>query len=137
MKPVITVQTTIDAPIEKIWACWTEPAHIMKWNAASPDWHTPRATNDLRVGGTFMSRMEAKDGSTGFDFGGTYTKVEPMKAISYTMGDDRNVDIVFESHEGGVTIIESFEAEGENSMEMQKSGWQSILDNFKMYVLSV
>ena len=137
MKPVLTVQATIDAPIEKIWMCWTEPAHIMNWNSASDDWHTVRAENDLHVGGVFLSRMEAKDGSFGFDFGGTYTNVEPMKAISYTMGDGRKVDIAFEQNENGVMVTERFEAEGEHSLDMQKNGWQAILDHFKTYVLAL
>lgn len=135
MSEKITVTTTIDAPVEKVWACWTEPKHIMEWNSASDDWYTPRAENDLRVGGAFSSRMEARDGSFGFDFGGTYTKVEPMKAISYTMGDGREVDILFEEGESGVTITETFDAENENPIEMQKNGWQAIMDNFKKYVM--
>jgi uncharacterized protein YndB with AHSA1/START domain len=129
----ITIETTVDAPIETVWNCWTEPEHIMKWNSASDDWHTPSATNDLREGGSFTSRMEAKDGSMGFDFGGTYTKVIDHKEIAYTMGDGRTVSIAFDGHDGHTHITETFDPESENSAEMQKAGWQSILDNFKQY----
>lgn len=132
---LITIQTVINAPIEKVWELWTTPEHIMKWNAASDDWHTPRAENDLRVGGTFTSRMEAKDGSVGFDFGGTYSEVEQQALIAYTMGDGRNVKVTFEQHNnGGTTVTETFDPEGTNPPEMQRAGWQSILDNFKKYV---
>lgn len=129
----ITVETTVNAPIEKVWAYWTEPEHIKKWNSASDDWHTPKAENDLREGGSFSSRMEAKDGSMGFDFGGTYTTVMNKKEIAYTMGDDRKVSVTFDGHGDHTHIVESFDAESENSPEMQKAGWQSILDNFKKY----
>lgn len=137
MKPQITVETTINAPIEKIWEYWTKPEHITKWCNASDDWHAPSATNDLRVGGTFTTRMEAKDGSAGFDFGGTYTTVEEFKKIEYTMGgeDGRKVSIEFIPEGEGVKIIETFEAESQNPVDMQKAGWQSILDNFKKYIL--
>ncbi len=135
----ITVETTVNAPIETVWDCWTKPEHITKWNSASDDWHTPKATNDLREGGTFTSRMEAKDGSMGFDFGGTYTTVVEHKEIGYTMGDGRKVSVVFDSHpstgsgKAHTHITETFDAESENSPEKQRQGWQAILDNFKKY----
>ncbi len=132
----VTVETTIDAPIVTVWECWTEPDCIMQWNAASDDWHTPSSTNDLREGGKFTARMEAKDGSVGFDFGGTYTKVIDHRQIDYTMDDGRTVSITFDEHDGHTHITETFDAETENSVEMQQAGWQSILDNFKEHVES-
>jgi len=129
----ITVETTVHAPIATVWQCWTEPEHIIKWNNASDDWHTPSATNDLREGGSFTSRMEAKDGSFGFDFGGTYSKVIEHKEIAYAMGDSRKVRVTFDSHGDHTHITETFDPESQNSPEMQKQGWQSILDNFKKY----
>ncbi|MBL7967101.1 MAG: SRPBCC domain-containing protein [Prolixibacteraceae bacterium] len=135
-KPTITVETLVHLPVEKVWKYWTEPQHITKWNAASDDWHTPRAENDLRVGGRFTSRMEAKDGSFGFDFGGTYSQVETHRLIAYAMDDDRKVQIVFGPGEKGTRIVESFEAESENSLELQQTGWQAILNNFKKYAES-
>lgn len=129
----ITIETLVHAPIEKIWTYWTEPQHIQAWNAASDDWHTPSATNDLRVGGEFHARMEAKDQSMGFDFGGTYTEVIPHARIAYTLGDGRTVQVNFESTDDGVHITETFDIEHENSAEMQRTGWQAILDNFKKY----
>lgn len=136
MKPQITVEATISAPVEKVWNCWTEPEHIKRWTFASDDWCAPAATNDLRVGGRFMTRMEAKDGSAGFDFGGTYTAVIQYAGIEYTMdGEDaRMVQIAFTQVGDACHVVETFEAEGENSLEMQRAGWQSILDNFKKYV---
>lgn len=134
MRPQITVETSVDAPIEKIWRYWTEPEHIMRWNSASDDWHTPRAENDLSVGGTFNARMEAKDGSAGFDFEGTYTAVEENKKIEYVMDDGRRVSILFEKQDNGYRITETFDAEETNPLEMQRDGWQAILDNFKKYV---
>jgi uncharacterized protein YndB with AHSA1/START domain len=133
-KTIIAIESTIHASVEKVWDFWTYPDHIVKWNNASADWHTPRAENDLRVGGRFLSRMEARDGSSGFDFTGTYTKVEPLKQISYTLDDGRKVQASFVSM-GNVTMVkETFEAEETNTAEMQRNGWQSILDNFKKYV---
>jgi len=130
---VITVSSTINAPVAKVWDYWTAPQHIMQWNAASPDWHTPSATNDLRTGGTFSSRMEARDGSMGFDFFGTYDDVRNHQYIEYTMGDGRKVKVTFSSNGDSTNVSESFEAEGTHSLEMQQGGWQSILDNFKRY----
>ena len=129
----ITIETTVQAPVEKVWDRWTLPEHITKWNAASDDWHTPHATNDVRPGGTFTSRMEAKDGSVGFDFGGTYDDVQKHKHISYTMGDGRRVSVEFDAQGDSTKIVETFDAESQNSVELQRSGWQSILDNFKRY----
>ena len=130
---IITVETTVNAPVEKVWDSFTKPEHITKWNAASDDWHTPRAENDLRRGGKFSSRMEAKDGSAGFDFWGVYDDVVTHQLIKYTMGDDRKVQVDFIPGENGVRIVESFEAEKTHSEEMQRGGWQAILDNFKKY----
>jgi len=132
-KIILTVESTINAPVEKIWEYWTKPEHITKWSNASDDWHTTRAENDLRVGGSFLSRMEAKDGSFGFDFGGVYDAVRTNEYIEYTLGDGRKVKITFTSEGNTTKISESFEAENTNSVEMQQGGWQAILDNFKKY----
>jgi uncharacterized protein YndB with AHSA1/START domain len=129
----ITVKTTVHAPIEKVWKYWTEPKHITKWNNASDDWHTPFADNDLRVGGKFLSRMEAKDGSFGFDFSGIYDDVKLFEVISYTLEDGRKVKITFIGQENETKIMETFESESINSIELQQKGWQAILDNFKKY----
>ena len=130
----ITVETTVKAPVEKVWKLWNGPEHITKWCNASPDWHTPRAENDLRTGGNFTTRMEAKDGSFGFDFGGTYDQVVPNELISYTMGDNRKVKIVFTANGAETKVVETFDPETINPIEMQRGGWQAILDNFKQYV---
>jgi len=132
-KTVVTIENTINAPVEKVWEYWSKPEHIVKWNSASDDWHTPRAENDLREGGKFVSRMEAKDGSMGFDFGGVYNVVRKNEYIEYTMGDDRKVKNNFTSQGDKTKIVVNFEAETENPVEMQKGGWQAILDNFKKY----
>lgn len=134
IKETITVETLVNISIDKVWDFWTKPEHITKWNHASDDWHTARAENDLRIGGKFLSRMEAKDGSFGFDFEGIYTDVTINEKISYTLLDDRKVVITFSSTENGVQITETFEAETVNSLELQKLGWQAILNNFKKYV---
>ena len=136
-KTIITVQCTIPATIDLVWECWTAPKHIIHWNHASPDWHTPRAENDLRAGGKFLSRMEAKDGSFGFDFSGVYDEILTMELINYTADDGRKVIIRFVATDEGILITESFEAEGENPVELQRAGWQSIMDNFKNYVESL
>ncbi len=130
----IKIETKVNAPIEKIWDYWVEPEHIVQWSHASDDWHTPRAENDIRTGGKFVSRMEARDGSMGFDFGGVYDEVIQYKRIAYTMGDDRSVTIDFNEENDGVRIVQSFDPESRNSREMQRDGWQAILDNFKKYV---
>ena len=136
-KTTITIEATVNAPVQKVWNYWTSPEHITKWNNASPDWHTPSATNDLRPGGKFNSRMEAKDGSVGFDFWGTYDVVKPNEYIEYTMGDGRKVKNTFTGKGNQTHITSSFEAENENPIEMQKGGWQAILDNFKSYTESL
>ena len=135
-KTSITIESTIKAPIEKVWKYWTTPEHITKWNNASDDWHTPYAENDLRVGGKFLSRMEAKDGSFGFDFGGEYTQVKTNELIGYNIGDGRKVTVNFTDKNNETKVVETFEAETINPIEMQKTGWQAILDNFKKHVES-
>jgi uncharacterized protein YndB with AHSA1/START domain len=129
----ITVEATIEAPVAKVWKLWNTPADIMKWNNASDDWHTTKSENDLRVGGKFSARMEAKDGSSGFDFEGVYDEVEENKLIAYTMSDGRKVSVAFSKYGTGTKIVETFEAETENSLEMQRDGWQAILDSFTNY----
>ena len=134
---LITVSVDVESPVSKVWKYWTSPEHIMQWNNASDDWHTPRAENDLRAGGKFLYRMEAKDGSMGFDFSGEYDEIVEFKLIRYTLADSRKVTIEF-SGTGNVTqIVETFEAETENSAELQQYGWQCILDNFKKHAESV
>jgi uncharacterized protein YndB with AHSA1/START domain len=133
-KKIISVQTKINAPVEKVWKNWTTPEDIVKWNNASEDWHTTRATNDLRVGGKFLSRMEAKDGSVGFDFDGVYSIVKNCKQIEYAIGDGRKVKIDFTANGKDTKIVETFEAESINSIDVQRTGWQAILANFKKYV---
>jgi uncharacterized protein YndB with AHSA1/START domain len=129
----ITVEASISAPVEKVWELWTSPEHITKWNAASPDWHTPHAVNDLRAGGKFLSRMEARDGSVGFDFEGTYETIIKHALIVYLMADGRKVKIIFSGNGSETKIIETFEAENVYSFEQQRDGWQAILNNFKNY----
>ncbi len=129
----ITVQITVNRSVKETWWLWTEPMHIIKWNAASDDWETTFSENNLQTGGSFVSRMEAKDGSVGFDFGGTYTLVVPYERIEYTMGDGRNVKVVFRKNGQTTLITEEFVPETVHSHEMQKAGWQSILNNFKKY----
>ena len=130
----ITVETTVPVSPELAWEYWTEPRHITQWNQASEDWHTPRAENDLRVSGAFTSRMESKDGKFGFDFGGVYDAVEPHRLLASTLGDGRTVQVLFEPVPAGTRIVETFEAEGENSVELQRTGWQAILDSYRRYV---
>lgn len=129
----ITVETTVNISAEKVWEYWTESEHIKRWNNASDDWHTPVSENDLKVGGKFFSRMEAKDGSTGFEFSGIYDEVKLYEVISYTMGDERKVKVTFTGEGKKTRIIETFDAENDNPIHMQQQGWQSILDNFKKY----
>ena len=133
-KTTVTVEATINAPVEKVWALWTEPKHIVNWNFASDDWHSPSAENDLQVGGKFTSRMEAKDGSFGFDFGGIYNEIVIHQKIVYTMDDERRVEITFNTDENTTIVTETFDAETSNDIEMQRAGWQAILNNFKKYV---
>ncbi|HMH32895.1 MAG TPA: SRPBCC family protein [Puia sp.] len=132
----ITVETTVQAPVDKVWKYWTLPEHITQWANASDDWHTTRAENDVRQGGKFLSRMEAKDGSFGFDFGGVYNEVKPNQYMEYTLGDGRKVQITFSVTGNETRIVETFEPEGTNPIEMQRGGWQAIMDNFKKYVES-
>ena len=133
MTQPITVQTIVNAPINKVWESWGEPKHITKWCAASDDWHAPKAENDLRTGGKFSTTMAAKDGSFSFDFGGTYSNVKTNALIEYTIEDGRSVKIMFEDLGGKTRVTETFDPEGQNPIEMQRSGWQAILDNFKKY----
>ncbi len=134
MKTKITVEATIAAPIEKIWQHWTNPEHIINWNFASDDWCAPAAVNDLSVGGKFSFRMEARDGSMGFDLDGIYTVVKTNEIIEYNLEDGRNVKVLFVKNGDKVDVIETFEAEDTNPIELQKTGWQSILNSYKNYV---
>lgn len=129
----ITVEATVIAPVEKVWNNWTDPNHICNWNNASEDWHTPFAQNDLRPGGRFLSRMEAKDGSQGFDFWGVYDEVIFHQVIAYTLGDGRKVKVTFLSQGSATRIVETFDAETTFSVEQQQAGWQAILENFKKH----
>ena len=129
----ITVETLIKAPVGKVWSAYTTPADITQWNAASDDWHTTTSTVDLRVGGAFSSRMEAKDGSFGFDFAGTYTQIVPNELIEYSFGD-RVCAVEFMAGANGVTVRVTFDAETENPVEQQREGWQAILNNFAKHV---
>jgi uncharacterized protein YndB with AHSA1/START domain len=132
-KITITVEATINSPIDKVWQLWTTPQDIMQWNNASDDWHTTRAENNVRTGGKFLSRMEAKDGSMGFDFGGVYDEVKTNQSMAYTMGDGRRVTVTFVPNGDETKVTETFEAESVNSIELQRNGWQAILNNFKKY----
>ena len=127
----ITVEAKVNASIQKVWDCWTNPKLIVKWNFANDEWCCPSAENDLRLGGKFTSRMEAKDGSFGFDFGGVYTEVKTHELISYTMEDGRKAEVHFKEENDQTTVTEIFDAENQNSVELQKAGWQAILNNFK------
>jgi uncharacterized protein YndB with AHSA1/START domain len=129
----ITVETLVRAPIARVWQAWTTPADIRQWNAASDDWHTPRASVDLREGGTFSSRMEARDGSMGFDFAGTYTRVDAPHLIEAAFGD-RTLRVEFVPGAEGVTVRETFDAESTHPVEQQRQGWQAILDRFARHV---
>lgn len=129
----ITVTTQVAAPLAEVWRAYTTPADIMVWNTASPDWHTTAASVDLREGGAFSSRMEAKDGSFGFDFAGTYTRIEPQRLIAYTFGE-RQGEVRFTEAEGGVLLEVSFDLENVYPEEQQRAGWQAILDNFARHV---
>ena len=137
MNTIITVETQVHSPVDKVWDLWTNPAHIAHWNHASEDWFTPWAENDLQVGGKFRSRMEAKDGSFGFDFEGIYDVVEENQLIEYSIGDGRKVRIEFNEEGSSTHVFESFEAESTNPVELQKNGWQAILDNFRKYAETI
>ena len=130
----ILIETTILAPVEVVWQFFTDPEHVVNWNNASPDWHTPEAKNDLVVGGKFSYTMSAKDGSFSFDFWGIYDVIIENQLLKYTLGDGRKVSIEFSSVADDTNIVETFEAESENPIDLQKAGWQAILDNFKKYV---
>lgn len=130
----ITVKTLVNAPVAKVWEYWNAPEHITRWAFASDDWEAPSAENDLKTGGTFKTVMAAKDGSASFDFTGTYTVVQEQARIEYTIDDGRHVIVEFMPRDGGTEIIETFDPEQENTEEVQRGGWQAILDNFKKYV---
>jgi uncharacterized protein YndB with AHSA1/START domain len=130
----ITVSALVNAPIETVWQKWTTPQDIIQWNNASDDWHTTKAENDLRIGGRFLSRMEAKDGSMGFDFNGIYDNVLENQLIEYKIEGGRKVSVEFSVEDNKTKVAETFEAEDINSIELQQMGWQAILDNFKRYV---
>ena len=130
----ITVETVVNAELNRVWDAWNNPTDIKQWNSAQDDWHTTRSSVDLREGGEFLSRMEAKDGSEGFDFEGTYTRIVPRKAIEYRMSDGREVKVEFVERAEGVLVKETFDAETENPPELQRTGWQAILENFRRHV---
>ena len=132
-KTFVTVESTINAPVEKVWQYWSAPEHITQWCQASDDWHAPHAENDLRTGGKFKTTMAAKDGSFSFDFEGVYDRVDEHNFIEYTVADGRKVIVQFIPEGGQTRVVEEFEAEDTNPVEMQKGGWQAILDNFKKY----
>lgn len=135
MEPTqINIEAAIAADTSKVWQLYTEPGHITHWNFASPDWHCPHAENDLRVGGTYRARMEARDGSFGFDFEGVYQEVVPRQKIVYTLGDGRQVTTLFAGHDDGTVVTTIFDAERMHDVDMQRNGWQAILNNFKEYV---
>jgi uncharacterized protein YndB with AHSA1/START domain len=132
--PTIKIQTLVAASPEQVWECWTQPEHIIQWNKASDDWWTAYAVNDLRAGGQFSWRMEARDGSAGFDFCGEFLQVEKYRHIQSRLGDGRKTEVYFTPEAKGVLVSESFEPENENSAELQRAGWQAILDSFRKYV---
>lgn len=129
----ITIETTINTDTKKVWDSYTQPEHITKWNFASDDWHCPKAENDMKTGGIYSARMEAKDGSFGFDFKAVYDEIIPFEKIAYTIEDGRKVIIVFEKANDKTKVTTIFEAENQNPVDMQKAGWQAILNNFKRY----
>ncbi|MBK8368903.1 MAG: SRPBCC domain-containing protein [Bacteroidetes bacterium] len=135
-KTVIKIETIVNKPIDQVWEMWTKPEHITQWCFASDDWHAPNSTSDFKIGGKLNTRMEAKDGSFGFDFWGIYNDIKPNEKVGITLGDDRKWDTYFSLVEGGVKVVEEFEAENENPIEMQQAGWQMILNNFKKYAQS-
>lgn len=134
---MITITTTLNVPLAKVWEYWNEPKHITQWCFASEDWHAPSATNDLKEGSFFTTRMEAKDESFGFDLKGIYDHITPHQLIRYHLEDGRNVEVLFSENEGTTTIIEKFDPENQNPHEMQQQGWQAILNNFKKYVETI
>ncbi|MEJ5995148.1 SRPBCC family protein [Pedobacter sp. Du54] len=132
----ITVEATINAPVEKVWKAWNTPSDIIRWNSPDPSWHTPSSENDLRTGGKFKNRMEAKDGSFGFDFEGVYNSVVLHREITYTMGDGRQATTLFTEQNGKTHVQTTFDPETQNAPEFQKQGWQAILNSFAKYVES-
>lgn len=130
----ITIEVAVNTSVENAWEMWTKPEHIVNWNFASDDWQCPSATNNVSEGGNFSWRMEAKDGSVGFDFEGTYTKVIPNQLLEYDLGDGRPVTVRFEQHGNSTLIKETFQGENTNTLDQQRHGWQCILDNYKLYV---
>lgn len=132
----ITVETSVNDALEKVWDCWTIPKHIVNWNFALDEWCCPKAENDLKENGRFSYTMSSKDGKMSFDFGGIYTRIKPMELIHYTLGDGRKVEISFRYDGKNTILTETFETEEVNPEEMQKNGWQAILDNFKKYTES-
>lgn len=137
MSKPITITTTVQADIQKAWNSWTQPEHITKWNHASDDWHCPKAANDLRKGGTFSATMASRDGKMSFDFEGVYDEVVPQKNLAYSLSDGRKVSVAFEERNGQTTVTETFDPEDQNPIEMQRDGWQAILDNFKKHTESL
>ncbi|MCB0770673.1 MAG: SRPBCC domain-containing protein [Flavobacteriales bacterium] len=133
MNEPITISTRIARPVAHVWACWTAPEHIVHWNAASDDWHCPKAVNDLREGGAFCYCMAARDGSFSFDFAGTHTAVVPTQRIASTLDDGRKMEVTFTAEGDGTLVTEHFDPEDENPRDMQRSGWQAILDRFALY----
>ena len=132
-KTAISIETTVNAPVEKVWKFWSEPEHIKRWAFASDDWHAPYADNDLRKDGKFKTTMAAKDGSFSFDFEGVYTNVQRNKLIEYVMSDGRKVKVTFSGDDNETKIVETFDPESENPVDMQRDGWQAILNNFKKH----
>jgi uncharacterized protein YndB with AHSA1/START domain len=132
----ISIMAEVRAPIARVWECWTKPEHITRWNFAADSWHCPSAVNDLKPGGEFSWRMEARDGSMGFDYKGKYTEVIKPEHIAFKLDDGRKVDVAFLQQEDHVLVVETFEPENENEIELQRQGWQMILNNFKFYVES-
>lgn len=133
----ITIAATVTASVERVWDAWTQPEHITKWNFASEDWHCPKVSNDLRVGGKYSARMEAKDGSFGFDFEAVYNEVILHQKITFTMTDGRVATTTFQVQGTNVKVATTFDAENENSIELQQQGWQAILNNFAAYVSAI
>lgn len=133
MATIISIETTIKAPVKKVWEYWTAPEHIKQWNHASDDWHCPAAMNDVKEGGTFSITMAAKNGSFSFDFEGVYEVVKENERLEYAISDGRKVLVVFTAQDNETKVVENFEAETTHSIAMQQSGWQSILNNFKTY----
>jgi len=132
-RPIIEIETTVQRPIQYVWTVWTTPKHITQWNAASDEWHCPTAENEVREGGTFSWRMEAKDGSMGFDFCGNYQEVHPPHKLVSKLEDNREIVVEFIEKEGSTHVFERFEADSPESLDMERAGWQAILDRFKRY----